>query len=93
MVQAAYSQPGLQALDALEHAYMPGFATPQAQSLVWKDLSAEQLEALRAPQTGSSARTLLAKFMGLSVDASASPTHAILLDMYTYALKFGQVGC
>jgi hypothetical protein len=61
----------------------------QAKALVWADLSADQLERLRSPQKGASARELLAKFLGFT-DPS-SHTQAILLDMYTYTLQFGQV--
>ncbi len=64
-------------------------APSQAHSLVFSDLSAEQMSQLRNPKKGLSARELLAKYMGLT-DLTQS-TQAILLDLYSYTLQFGQV--
>ncbi len=62
----------------------------QARNLVWKDLSAQQLESIRHPhpKKGLTGRDLLAKFTGLS-DYQANPKSAIHLDLYVQVLQFG----
>lgn len=63
----------------------------QARSLIWSDLSAEQLQSLRAApgKKTLSPREQLAKFLGIK-DPTA-PRSAIELDLYMQTLKFGQV--
>jgi hypothetical protein len=61
-----------------------------ANNLVWKDLSAEQLESIRHPhpKKGKTSRDLLAQFLGFA-DPS-DPKSAISLDLYTHTLQFGE---
>lgn len=58
--------------------------------MIWKDLSAEQLENIRHPhpKKGFTGRDLLAKFLGIS-DPS-NPKDAINLDLYVHTLQFGE---
>lgn len=64
----------------------------QAKSLLWHDLTSEQLEQIRSPhpKKGLSGRDLLAQFTGLS-SAKSNPKQAIVLDLYVNTLKFGEV--
>ena len=59
--------------------------------MVWRDLSAEQLQQVRHPhpKKGVSGRQLLARFLGLNEQADAK--QAIVLDMYVHTLRFGEV--
>lgn len=62
----------------------------QARNLVWKDLSAQQLEAIRHPhpKKGLTGRDLLAKYVGLK-DYTNDPKEAVHLDLYVHTLQFG----
>ncbi len=66
-------------------------AHPQAKNLVWRDLSAEQLENIRHPhpKKGQSGRDLLALYTGIT--NPNDDKSAITLDLYTQTLRFGEV--
>jgi len=61
-----------------------------ARNLIWADLNAETLASMHNPQpkAGFSARSQLAKAMGLA--DPQNPRQAILLDLFVHALAFGQ---
>ena len=65
------------------------FALFQAHSLVWMELSAEQIGELRSVKAAGQ-RELLAKFLRLGEHAH-SPKSAINLDLYAHTLQFGLV--
>lgn len=64
----------------------------QAKTLVWADLSAEQLESIRHPhpKKGLNGRDLLAKYLGLA--PPHQPQQEFSLDLYVHTLQLAQVG-
>lgn len=73
----------------------------QASNMVWRDLSAQQLENIRHPhpKEGLTGRDLLSQYVGITeagwprgaAALQAEPKNAINLDLYVHTLQFGQV--